>query len=399
MADNDISRNEIKKAANLVSLKLNRQLTSEEIFKLRFLYRGLRRDVADKIRAVADQFFDMGHTVLPKAITNPAQVDEYWNDSLRWTEGESKYTHKTISSGKIERTRVIDGDEVCPDSDPYMPYEGSRSKCSSENSVSSTQAICALEKIQYLLEHDRATFDDVGLRRSYISLDSYFRNVGNDSDPFTRLFYDVKLLTTKAETMAIDTYKELERVVDVTVGPFRIPLVTSSTNRFLKIRMAITELYPISYGLLNQPGYHFTFDAQTIGSYIYLTPAPGFDRIIMYFPIPLLSKLTLIFYDPYNAITFEPDRGVYTVSNTNPAVLTGPTTFLTTGDFVTISGFVSGNYNIDTAINSNLPVIVISSTSFSVPVDATAMLGPIYGANVFFSDRRIDPPLIFKCME
>ncbi len=404
-----ITRNELKLAANLVSTKLKRQLYPDEINLLKKFYSELRREVPDKVSATAEMFFNDTRPKLPDPMTNSEPFEEYRQAVLGFAEGEKHYAKKVISTGEIEKLRIVEGDVLCPDPNPYsakglqcQTCGGAGGGAGGPSGLGQNSLLCSLEKIRHLIEHERVNFQDISIRKSYIALDSYLRQVSADTSPFSKIEFEVQLITSQATNTSINTYKELERVIDVKVGKFRIPLVTPNSNRFHKVRLAIMELFPLRYNLTSQPGYHFEFTAETDGSYVYLTPVEEFNRIIEFYPIPLLSKITLLFYDPYQVITFAPDRDVYTVNPTNPAFLTsvtGTPNLLVTGDQVLISGFKSPNQQLNNLINTYQFVTFIGPDSFTIPVDATSLGAPVSGANVFYSDRRIDVPLEFSCLE
>ena len=213
--------------------------------------------------------------------------------------------------------------------------------------------------------------------------------------------YELGKLSTQARTSTVVSYKQLERVIDGAVGPFRIPLIAGNDS-FNRVKMVVQQLAPNGFGLTNAGTYHFEFISTTVGDFQYLTPVPDFNRICFYDPLFNLDRLTITLYNPFNIITFPPDRGVYQVTNSGAVALftnaNGVASQLVTGNTVIVSNFNSSSNVINFAMNTNQVITVISSTSFTVNIDISSIAGTYNNVYVFYNDYRIDVPLVFRCL-
>jgi len=248
-----------------------------------------------------------------------------------------------------------------------------------------------------VVKFERVTYQDIGLQRSYVTLDSFYRVLRNNGQ-FNEIDYEIKRVGGG------DGVKTMipERVVRCKVGSFRIPAQPAGEyDRFLRVRMSVSEFGTNGPTIPDSPNrhYQFEFTVITTGSYHYLTPAPPMDEIRFKYPITDIDSLLIRFYDPYNQIVFNNDRDIASVSSANPAVFTMLSVHnLTTGDRIRVSNYSSGTPNIDTQINGEITVTVLTATTFSVAVDTTTVAIQT-NISVFYSDRRVDIPLLLESVE
>jgi hypothetical protein len=257
-----------------------------------------------------------------------------------------------------------------------------------------------LDEILRALVQDRPTYLDINLRDSYVGIDSYNRNTGADyASPIPSMEFDIARIALG--TKVINTYKEPQRVVSATVGKFRIPLDNTSWLLYDKIMLDVSQFSHTAFMGKSFP-HQFEFDIATSpdGRHIILTPIPGFNRVTFFSPLPIVDKMTLTFYDSFNKMVFNPDRGIYSASNTNPAMFTGPTNTLQTGDVVVITNFKSTSQPLNQSINEGyFPVTVVSSTQFTIPVDFSGLTSSVNNIHVYYQTERIVAPFTFQCME
>lgn len=308
-----------------------------------------------------------------------------------------------------------------------------------------------LIKIKQLLEY-KLLFDDTNIRRAYFTLDSYFRVNMSLNTSFTMMQFDITRANLSIDH-SIQTYSEPQKVLDVTVGAFRIPAGNYFTQQvtitpppfsypFNRIRMKVGEFTNQGYIFNGNDTYHFEFivnygganpDDPTDADYpnglkpfLYLTPVQGFNRIIFTVPYDIIDRMTLSFYTPLQVLTLPPDYCSYNFTRGNPTtftlVNTGIPNIITAGSetVVTISGVnVGQNPNVTSSLSASaimslnnalnqtliatLPQygVTYPPTEFTVPVNTNTL--PIDGFEyisvVYADDSRIFVPVIMKCRD
>lgn len=309
-----------------------------------------------------------------------------------------------------------------------------------------------LVNIKNLLEY-KLDFSDTNIRRSYFTLDSLYRVDQNINVSFTSMRFDITRAQLSIDRV-IQTYSEPQKVLDAKVGAFRIPAGNYFTEQititpppfsypFNRIRMKVAEFTNTGYIFNQSDTYHFEFTVTYGGEnpydptdadypnglkpFLYLTPVPGFDRIIFTIPYDIIDRMTISFYTPLQVLTFPPDYASYYFTRSGSG---GPTTFtlvnpsipniITAGSetVVTISGvnvaqdpnvtlsssvIASLNNALNSTFAATLPQYTITypPTIFTIPVDTSSLPsdGFEYSAIVYADDSRIYVPIIMKCRD
>lgn len=384
-------------SCNLVSLKIKRRLDPAEMQVVKSILNELPRSITNRITSAATEF-------LRKTTTQPQKKvgleDWEYTKVQLIRDDENGFIARTQPNGNLISDDLLqhDGGLVGDNEAVVGQYPTSLNIWNDiKNTGASSKGV--LERILDVIVKDRPTYLDINLRSSYVGLDSYYRSLGVSFDgPFSTLSYDVARLALGTNT--IQTYKEPQRVISCRVGKFRIPLDNATWLNNDKIMLNVNEFSHTGY--IGQSFNHqFEFDVALSPDtrHIILTPITGADIVTFFSPLPIVDKMTLMFYDSFNLMTFNPDRGIFTASNTNPAMFTGPTNSLQTGDRVLINNFVSTSQPLNQTINNNyFTVTVISSTQFTIPVDFSGLGVDVSNIYVYYQGERILSPFTFQCM-
>jgi len=255
------------------------------------------------------------------------------------------------------------------------------------------------------------TFQNVTLPHMKIPFDSRYRLISHTSTGeykwnlhsagFPGHFGDIRLKDT------------LQQAIRMEVCPFWIPAESINNGYYGKVRLLIKEfseqaLQHTSFSkdrkTIITTNYHFEFDItkRDINRF-YLEPVCSTFEFRK--PLAIIETITFVFYMPFERMDFEPDRGIFDVTHSNPAVFTltdAASHNLATGDLVYIEKFDSVNTAVNDLINRKDGYIItrLSNTQFSIPVDLTAVAGgPTEDACVYYGSKRILATLEFISLE
>lgn len=202
-----------------------------------------------------------------------------------------------------------------------------------------------------------------------------------------------------------DTIKEIKRMQ---LFSFWLPITDPRDIFYDTISMYIKEFWDASVTTdvlpteTNIEKYHFQFKIQTVTSTrVYLEPVQPF----YYFnkSIKSLDKISVVFYNPFSKITFDPMEGVFAVTNgvlTSFATVDGSAHNLATNDLVYILNYNSTDANINSEINDTRGQIITVTgiDSFTIAVDTSA-LAPVANVDVVYGSKRIFLQLEFTSLE
>lgn len=258
------------------------------------------------------------------------------------------------------------------------------------------------------------TFSSVVMPHQVVPIDTRFRLVSyNPPVPGTEYRWNVHTANDAGRAGDIRTQDTLTQVMAMTIDPFWIPVSNARYQYYERVRMYIqefksqavqvNEFIDGSSGTVTRTNfYHFEFLVDRVGvDRIHLVPInPTF---VFRMPIAQVNTLTISFRSPFEQIVFDPDRLYFTVSNTNPAVFTSfvPNN-LATGDLVYVTNFVAPGFPDEVAL-VNQPagwfITRLSATTFSIPVDLSALPGPVPEIEVQFGSKRIVTQIEFVSLE
>lgn len=258
------------------------------------------------------------------------------------------------------------------------------------------------------------TFESVVMPHQVVPLDTRFRLIDyNPPIPNTAYRWYVHTSNDAGRPGDIRTQDTLTQVMAMKIDPFWIPVSNARYQYYDRIRMYIHEFKSQAVqvnefidgdsGTVTRSNfYHFEFLVDRVGvDRIHLTPIN--PNYVFRMPIAQVNTLTVSFRSPFELIVFDPDRLNFVVSNTNPAVFTSlEPNNLATGDLVYITNFYVANFPDEVSL-VNQPagwfITRLSATTFSIPVDLSALLGPVPNVEVQFGSKRIVTQIEFISLE
>jgi hypothetical protein len=258
------------------------------------------------------------------------------------------------------------------------------------------------------------TFGSVVMPHQVVPLDTRFRLIDYMPPvPNTAYRWYVHTANDAGRPGDIRTQDTLTQVMSMTIDPFWIPVSNARYQYYQRIRMYIHEFKSQAVqvnefvdgdsGTMTRTNfYHFEFLVDRVGvDRIHLTPIN--PTYIFRMPIAQVNTLTVSFRSPFELIVFDPDRLNFLISNTNPAVFTSlQPNNLATGDLVYVTNFtVMGFPNEVALVNQSAGWFItrLSATTFSIPVDLSALPGPVPNIEVQFGSKRIVTQIEFQSLE
>lgn len=258
------------------------------------------------------------------------------------------------------------------------------------------------------------TFGSVVMPHQVVPLDTRFRLIDyNPPIPNTAYRWYVHTSNDAGRPGDIRTQDTLTQVMAMTIDPFWIPISNARYQYYQRVRMYIHEFKSQAVqvnefidgdsGTMTRTNfYHFEFLVDRVGvDRIHLTPVN--PTYIFRMPIAQVNTLTISFRSPFELIVFDPDRLNFVVSNTNPAVFTSlEPNNLATGDLVYVTNFTAMGFPDEVALvnqSTGWFITRLSATTFSIPVDLSALPGPVPNVEVQFGSKRIVTQIEFVSLE
>ncbi len=224
-------------------------------------------------------------------------------------------------------------------------------------------------------------------RKAYVNLDSKYRLLNEGGTTFYK--WNVVNIREQAPG-AVNVIGSLRDIVALRVYPTRLPYPSdgSGDTEYKQINMLIDEF--ASQAVIAQEGrrYHIVFKTTVDGDWIDLNcyeQNNGRFRFVQ--PVTTLSTLTVSFAAATTIVPFDADRLLSFVSSYgSPTIVsTAPTPHnLRTGNRVSITGFTTYNPVVDdilikTINSATFTVIVLSTTTFSIPISTASLYYQITG--------------------
>ena len=240
----------------------------------------------------------------------------------------------------------------------------------------------------------------VSFRDAYLQFDSRFRDLTFDFTDNTGSFrWAINNVPFLQVDGAVGVVFALQDIVEMELEPFLIPNDNTYLDYYQRISLFIQEINTQAVMSSENTRYHWLLQRQVVGNKLLLTPTRR--KMTFIDPIQFLTQATFTFRSPYQAVPFNEDRMNCTCTpGTNPVVWTSVLPHnLNSNEPVYFTNVDTGDPAVNTEINNvnGLPIVKLSSTTFSVPVDFTTVAAAIT-ALVFFGSKRVVIPVRFRCL-
>lgn len=234
--------------------------------------------------------------------------------------------------------------------------------------------------------------------KTQILLDSRWRSLDTDGTLLFKWSFS-NTMTTQQGTF--NTLSPIRDIIAIKIFPFKIPYTVNAENPTRNITVFYNEFSNQCVPAQENRKYHHWMDYNTEDDWISLNADKynegtyNFDK-----PITTLDTLTINFGAPLQIIQFDIDRMNATFTAGNPTTLTFPSAHnIENGNTIYFTNFTTTNVAADAAIISamntvfGLDVTRIDSTTVTVNVDTSAIVGTMNSPIAFFGDKRIFIPL------
>ena len=429
--------------SNSISNKVSRKMTEDEIGMLiGFISELPPQQVAGlsyvvACNRVADEFLNRKSikniiksanlatdpvvlTGLEHVTTDPTIVDYQVKELMQLTPNE--HQNKFTSFADRRGNAVVDSNRVLGNSSSPDSLPSGRKISADDVNRSNFQALKLVndfldpQNIQELLSRSSssyATFLNINLPRTTVPIDSRNRLL-SDTNP-NQYKFNLHSSGSSGSLGDIRIMDTLQQIISVSIGDFILPMSPAVGSSYQKIRMVVNEFSNQS-SLVTQfltsntssptvTYFQFEFDIkQIVGNQVYLTPTQNTRTYIFKKPISSFSTFTIQFYTPYDLYLFPIDRGVYTITYGNPTSFTvnsAPSHGLSTGSLIYVLNSTSGSASIDAALTNTAGYFITKTgaTSFTIPVDSSALIGTQSGVNVYYGAFRVFFNLEFISLE
>lgn len=228
-------------------------------------------------------------------------------------------------------------------------------------------------------------------RHRYIYLDTRYRNVSeNDGTREFRWDY-INAITVANGT--INGVGKMQNIISMRTSNFTIPRTQTGDYETNLITMGVKEFFSQSFICHENHKFHISFFPTIDQDFIRLDAFHMLDgRYNFNNPITQLTTITILFGSPLQRIIFDKDRLSSTIApSLNSVITTEEDHNLSSGNYIIIENYTTKSKSNDSIIISNvndprgLPVSVLSSNSFSIPVDLTSAKPVIQGTTSMIS--------------
>lgn len=236
----------------------------------------------------------------------------------------------------------------------------------------------------------------------YLLLDSKYRDISKDPSV---LKWSVQNHTSLQNGTVNTLSDNIHNIILMQFEKFFIPYVPSADNQYSKLTLLIQEMDNQSVLLNNNRRYHMMFDTEINANKIECTPLQNDDgRFRFYTPINILDTITITFKNPFNPVSFFPDRYDATISPLNPiqSLITFSENHLVAdGELIEIEGYTTADpvtdyVAIDTVNREEGHIVTfISNTTLRIDVNLTTITPTVPPTiiTVFIAARRVIIPL------
>lgn len=218
-------------------------------------------------------------------------------------------------------------------------------------------------------------------------------------DTFTQMKWDVTNNVSE-EDGASSIIGSMRNIVMMRVYPIILPYSLATYPDSRVVSLELIELSAQSFVAHEKRRYHFTFNVTTNSNKVFLSPDNQNDGYYKFgSPVSKIDSITMVFGNPLQLISFDPDRAYYAM--TYGALTTLITTEidhnLSTGDTVIFTNFTTSAPILDaeTIAIINRPsghyITFVAPNQFTIPINTFA-LAPVVGGTkfvVFYNSKRI----------
>ena len=207
-------------------------------------------------------------------------------------------------------------------------------------------------------------------------LDSRHRVLDNDGTTF--FAWDHVNNVTRSQG-TVNTVGNIRDIIQIKVYPIRLPYAAGADNDMRRITCLFDEFSAQSFVGQENRRFHTVFESKVDGDFIDLDSHYQNDGIYRFGkPITQFNSITLSFASPLETIVFDTDRLSSTITHAATTIVTTVSDHnLSSGNRVYISSYITTNPAQDSVItatiNTSHIVTVTGTTTFTIPVDSTAV--------------------------
>lgn len=429
----NISREMLEKIADRVSRHIGRKLRSDEVSALPTFIQSHSFQDDTGLPLYGIRLLESVAKLYAKKLASPTEVVTRLDDLERYQHDE--ISHMTPDESRFKRAAY-----------PIEPERGASLSADDDQSgwndhrlsslpMRELERIAALKSIRMadtltgIFDTNSAdsvvnkyqsynlTYEHITLPTKVIQLDTRNSdrpyNLSNDISEF-KWYVNGVSQGVLGQVGTSRVLEKLTQIIDLRVNKMYIPLkalvnktVPSKFRLFVRNMFSqaviVSNYYGPNQSVADEKMYHIELSTEIVakGNNVVVELEPLSDFKLLR-PFTVLEALTLQFLDEYETVLFEPDRGTYTVSVANPAEFisaTGPHG-LSTGDIVAVFNYNSTNQNLNQAMNvsAGLPIVKTSNTTFTVPIDTSAVILQ-NNVSVYYESKRVTMQLFFKGLE
>lgn len=421
-----VSRDNLRRMANIASQNLKRPLSGDEIGLLfNFMqgltaadYRGL--SLADAEQAIVRDFLTRKDAMRrARGLMDGDQPDigtpgsNYFVEELRQLTPDENQI-KFASFADRVGVALVDRDRAGGKRGTPNNFSGNRGPTPEQTNkalyemaglITSFLDPKSVDSMLQRIQSIQTTFHNINLPHQIIPLDSRGRKVTGNNSEYS---WNINMSARPGSRGDLWVQDTVQQDIQMRVYPFWMPN-HRLTNPYQKVRLLVHEFRDQAVRASEFVGvpehtevnpYHFELDvAATVGNRSLLQPSQkyfSFRRVLAQ-----VNTITISFRTPYEPLELEPDSGVFAVATGSPTIFTGTVPHnLDTGDLIYVQNFASTNAALNASINreSGWYATVLNAVSFSIIADTSAV-GNQSGVSVYYGSKRITINLEFTQIE
>lgn len=422
-----LTKENLKDVSNMISAKLGRKLSAEEIPILHSFIRSIpperffKRTIKDSQSFIVQEFITRnqkktGNINLPE---NYQQQELY---QLTHNENQLKFTTFADRRGNavIDRNRT-EGNYSAPNNvPPYRKKKGGASGGVSSDDLK-RESMRTNKMIQNFLDppsidemfkglrQSWTTFQTITLPHQTVPLDSRNRLLTHTTTGEYK--WNLHSAGQPGRLGDLQLQDTLSEIIRMKICPFWIPVNDVMDDYYAKIRLLIREFSSSSTQVTEfltpdettptTEHFHFEFEIDRRDKdRVYLIPVC--DTYTFTKPFARPETITTHFRAPYDPIDLDADRVVCVVSAASPAVFTSTVPHnVSTGDLVYVIKYGSASASLNQEVNRSKGYFAtkLDNFNFTLPVDTTSAGGVVQNVTVMLGSKRIIINIEFTSLE
>lgn len=211
-----------------------------------------------------------------------------------------------------------------------------------------------------------------------VILNSQNRVIDSTSNTYFKWNYSN---STNVDQGSFNSIHLIRNITAIRLCDIRLPLADGLDTDTRRVTMLIGEYSSTGSIGPNNRNYHFMFGVERDNNYVELKTFGFNDGYFRFISPASLSSLTISFANPFNLITFDPDRTTCTLvqSGKQTVFQTAIDHRLLTGDLVFLRGFTTLNDTRHSLLLSSIntdkghEIVRVSDNQFSIAVDSSAV--------------------------